>query len=409
MAKRTDPTITGWPNLQDAERHDLRRSSVRLQGTLAAVERALPAAPPHDIPEGSLDQVMVASPPAAAAFLVRCLARVGNLALPHPALAPGVRRALMVGLVACRVGSELLWRVPEAEWAEGVETLRRLVLETPDPAVEGGPAQAALVAADLLGAMADPRALPPGFACRRAVEHVVAAFRAGGPADSADADCERVEAALGGDLDVLFTHAEDQASTDPGATGPFGPLWPMGAPLGSGAVTTAAPSSLLPKLTDVRGSPTLAWMAAELSKGQSLTDEGQPDPELLQLPRRLPWLDGLKVLRARVVAATEPFRGELIELLSAARGQSFHEENGAVADEINVLLGLLGLQFRDPDQPDRAAYLRCKNVPGTRGGAFELRTQAEGKQKILYSRISLPDRLAIDRNPQVTGENEKSD
>lgn len=410
MAKRTDLPLTGRPNFTDAgERDDLLRPALRFQGTLARVELALPAVPPHGIPEGSLDLVTAASPSAAAAFLVRCLARVGHLALPHPVLAPGVRRAMMIGMVACRVSPELLWRVPEAELMEGVESLGRLVLDTPDPTTVGGPAQAALVSADLLGAMADPRGYPPGFACRQAVKHVVAAIRASSPADTSDADCDRVEAALGGDLDVLFTVAEDRATIDPGSAGPFGPLWPKGAPLKSGAVTTAAPASLLPKLTDLRGSPTLAWMAVEISKGQSLTDKGEPDPELLSLPTRLPWLDALGDLRRRVLEAAEPYREEFLQLLTAARGKSFHESNAAVVTEINALLGLLGLQLRDPEHPDRVAYLRCKQAPGTRGGSFELRAQIEGKQQTIHSRTSLPDRFTVGENPSEEDKSAKTE
>lgn len=119
-------------------------------------------------------------------------------------------------------------------------------------------------------------------------------------------------------------------------------------------------------------------------------------PEFRRLTPPLdPWIEALRDLRERLVAAGEPFRTEFLELLTAAGGRTFGESNAAAAAEIHAVLGLLGLQFRDPDRPDRVAYLRCKQVPGTRGGAFELRTQEGGKQRILHSRVSLPDRLTV--------------
>jgi hypothetical protein len=63
------------------------------------------------------------------------------------------------------------------------------------------------------------------------------------------------------------------------------------------------------------------------------------------------------------------------------------------------LLDLLGLVLCDPEDPDRPAHLRWKQVPGTVGGGLEVRVQVGGERKVLSSRKDLPVRVALRVKP----------
>lgn len=400
MTDKPPPTSAEWSVGQSGAEQRFE-SPAAIRAAADRVRAALPPPPPPGLPGGGFRLLAPAPLPAAAAFLVRCHARAGFLAVRHPALGPPIRRAMLVGLAACRGTPGVPGDVLEAQWGGLVAAVARLATGPAAAPLGCGPGQAALVAANLLGALAEAPARPPGEACRPAAEDVLAAFWASSPGGARDADRAAVSAALAGDLDVLAgTAAGPAAGIDPGPAGPFGRLWPRGTPFLTDALTPDGPSALLPLLTDVRTTPILARMAGEVQKGQSLTGKGEPEREVqLTRPPLDAWVEALRDLRGRVVAASEPFRAEFLDLLAAARGRSFHESNAVAAAEINALLGLLGLEFRDPDDHDQTIYLRCKRVPGTRGGAFELRSRADGKQRIIHSRTSLPDRLDIGDGP----------
>lgn len=140
----------------------------------------------------------------------------------------------------------------------------------------------------------------------------------------------------------------------------------------------------------------MAMMSGEMFSEQPGVEPAEGGAVLRRLTPPLdPWVEAVRDLRERLVAAGEPFREEFLALLAAAGGRSFGESNPTAAAEVNAVLGLLGLQFRDPDRPDRAAYLRHKQAPGTRSGAFELRGQGGGRQRVLYSRTAFPARVEV--------------
>jgi hypothetical protein len=411
MAKITDRTRVARPlGVDSAGGEDRPDSFAKTEAALGRVRNALPGAPPGDTLAGRCDVSTGVALPAVGAFLVRCHARVGFLAALHPTLGTRVRLASLVGLGACLLRDGADQGVAAAQWIGTVSDLEVLTRDSPDPSLGCGPGQAGLVAADLLRAVARGAEFPPSISCRRAAEDVLAAFWASSPAGTRDIDRARVVDALGRDLDVMAAIPDGRGCVDPGPAGPFGPLWRGDAPFLPQSVAPASPSALLPKLTDLQGCPILARMAGELSKRQGPRGAGEPGtagdgtgssdltgawfertPDL--------WLEALRELRGRVTRAAEPFREDFLALLAAVQGRSFSESNAAAAAEINTLLALLGLQLRDPDNPEQAVYLRCKQAHGTLGGAFEIRSHAGGKQQTIWCRTKLPDRLLVQSDP----------
>jgi hypothetical protein len=118
------------------------------------------------------------------------------------------------------------------------------------------------------------------------------------------------------------------------------------------------------------------------------------------------YLELLVGLKQRVLKTVGPLRDEFRLLVKSMRGKSFGALNGQVTAELNVLMGLLGLHFADPENPDSALYLRTKQAPGTKGGAIELR--AQGKQKSVYSRTRMPEELLIVEDEQASGKTGES-
>jgi hypothetical protein len=249
----------------------------------------------------------------------------------------------------------------------------------------------------------DPAALRP--AVRRAVAYALRAVRLGADASpESDREARSLRVAAEHDFSLLYARPARLFSRL-GAEGPLGPLWP---PVGGPAPTWYRRFLRWVEGLTARDRNEIVGAVPRRESTPQKRGDGPADLRDAAGPAVTPeqYLELLVGLKRRILETVGPFRDEFRLLVDAMRGKSFGALNGQVTAELNVLMGLLGLHFADPENPDSALYLRTKQAPGTKGGAIELR--AQGKQKSVYSRTRMPEELLIVEDGQASGKTGES-